>query len=74
MVPRTRDLFVLTCVGRFPFVACGLPLVTVVGDEVEGIPVLVDFVSECCLSEEAWLVVIFALHVNYGDTKDVTAS
>lgn len=40
-----------------------LQFVLVEGNEVEGIPVLVDFVSERCLSEEARLVVVFALHV-----------
>lgn len=60
--------------GLLPFGACGLPLVLIEGDEVEGIPVLENLVSERGLSEEARLALVFALHVNYGDTKDVTAS
>lgn len=49
--------------GLLPFGVCGLPLVLVVGDEVEAGPVLVDFVSERCLGEEARLVLVYTLHV-----------
>ena len=40
-----------------------LKFVLVEGNEVDGVPVLVDFVNERCLSEEARLVVVFASHV-----------
>ena len=40
-----------------------LPLVLVEGDEVEGVPVFENLVSECCLGEEARLVLVFALHI-----------
>ena len=52
--------------------ACGLPVIArilwlkfvlVEGDEVDGVPVLVDFVGERCLSEEARLVLVCAFHV-----------
>lgn len=41
---------------------CGLPLVLVEGDEVEGVPIVVEFMCECSLSEKARLVA-YALNV-----------
>ena len=55
---RVRGIFILCSLC-----ACGLPLVLVEGNEVEGIPVLVDFVTERRLSEEARLILILAFHV-----------
>ena len=72
--PRTCELFVLSRAGLLPFGVCGLPLVLIEGNEVGGVPVLVGFVDERCFCEEARHVLVYALHVNYGDTKGVTAS
>ena len=74
VMPRMCELFVISRAGLLPFGVCGLPLVLVESDEVEGVPVVVGFMSEGSFCEESRLALAFALHVNYGDTKDVTAS
>lgn len=39
------------------------PITLIEGNETEGIPIVVGFVGERLLSEEARLVLVFALHV-----------
>lgn len=62
-MPRTCELFVLSCAGRLPFGVCGLPLVLVESDGVEGVPVVVGFMSEGGFCEEARFVLVFVLRV-----------